>query len=136
MIKKQGDYMTYSELIHNISIDNDLSISKTEFSNQHFGSFIVEFKYKNSLIIQILSDRGIIEVSIIVPTLFSSMAVPLKYAVSFVRQDIGQQKFYTFNEVKDAYLFFQSSYDALDLIIRDNLIKSIVNHWKNDIYRY
>lgn len=123
--------MTYNELINNLSIDENILICTKNYLYQHFGNFIIELEYKKVLRIQILNDRGIIEISIEVPTLFSSMTVPLKYAVSYVQSDTNQQNQYTFGGVREAYLYFHSSYKLFDKIIQDNMLKLIANHWKN-----
>ncbi len=86
---------------------------------------------KKRLKVQILNDKGIIEISIKFSKLFSITEVPLKYAVNYVQSDDKNiQGTYTFNNIDEAYSFFQNSYDVLDRIITEDLSQLIVNNWR------
>lgn len=121
--------MTYDDLINNISKNEHLSIYKNEHSSNFFGNFAIYFYYKNKIKMQFLNDRGIIEVSIIVPNIFSVNIIPLGFAVNFVLKTESQNTMYTFSQILDAYTFFMDNIECLDKIIEKNMLKKINNKW-------
>lgn len=123
--------MTYEDLLNNISKNECLSIYNKQ-SSQFFGSFVIELYYKNAIKIQFLNDRGIIEVSIIVPTLFSINVIPLKFAVDFVLGKERKNCIYTFSKLLDAYMFFMNNMQILDKIIEKNMLKKINYKWQTN----
>lgn len=123
--------MTYEELIEALSDNKNLSICKNNYLPQFFGDFVIEILYKKRLKVQILNDKGKLEISIKFSKLFSVTEVPLKYAVNYVQSgDKNIQGPYTFNNIEEAYSFFQNGYNALDRIINEDLSKLIVNNWR------
>ena len=123
--------MTYEDLLEALSDNKNLSVCKNNYLPQFFGDFVIEMLYKKRLKVQILNDKGIIEISIKFSKLFSITEVPLKYAVNYVQSDDKNiQGTYTFNNIDEAYSFFQNSYDVLDRIITEDLSQLIVNNWR------
>lgn len=123
--------MTYEDLLEALSDNKNLSICKNNYLPQFFGDFVIEMLYKKRLKVQILNDKGIIEISIKFSKLFSVTEVPLKYAVNYVQSgDKNIQGPYTFNSIEEAYSFFQNGNNALDRIITEDLLKLIVNDWR------
>lgn len=124
--------MTYNDLISILSLDKNIVICKKECDPQLFGNFVIEFKYKKKLLIQMLNDRGIIEISIVVSSHFISSAVPLKYAVNYMQKVEHKNEMYTFPQIDDAYSYFGKSINILNEIIKSNTLKIIAKQWKSD----
>lgn len=122
--------ITFNDLIQSISADENLSICKNEYSEQHFGNFLVKFKYKNSLLIQMLNDRGVIELSVSLSKLLFNTAIPFRYVVDFVNGSKSPSNNYTFNSIDEAYSFFKENNNILDDIIKNNMMRKIAMKWK------
>lgn len=123
--------MTYEDLLYELSKNKNFSICNNEYLPQFFGDFVIEMLYKKRLKVHIINDRGIIEILIKFQKPFSSVIVPLKYAVNYVQSgDKNIQGQYTFNDLEEAYSFFKKNCNVLDKIIIENLSKLIVNDWK------
>ena len=56
--------MTYEDLLEALSDNKNLSVCKNNYLPQFFGDFVIEMLYKKRLKVQILNDKGIIEISI------------------------------------------------------------------------
>ncbi|MBQ6569311.1 MAG: hypothetical protein IJL87_03550 [Clostridia bacterium] len=122
--------MTYEQLIQCFSNDENLKINKNECSDSHFGSFIFELEYKNALPVRIINDRGLIEMYLLSPGIFSKTELPLEYAVDFLKGNKAVKEQYIFENIEHAYTYFVNSYKALDKIIDDKSLKIITKQWK------
>ena len=120
--------MMYEDLLARFSKHQHLTIYNKK-SSLFMGSFIIDFYYKDKINMQFLNDRGIVEVSVVVPTVFSSNVIPLKFVVDFVQGIQSPNSTYTFSNVLEGYTFFMNNMQSLDKIIENKMLKKINCKW-------
>ena len=120
--------MMYEDLLAKFSENPHLTIYNKQ-SSLFMGSFIVDFYYKDKINMQFLNDRGIVEVSLVVPSVFSLNAIPLKFVVDFVQGIQSPNSKYIFSNVLEGYEFFMNNMQILDKIIENKMLKKINRKW-------
>lgn len=88
--------MEYEELLNILSENKNFSICESRYSPQHFGNFNIDFLYKSKIKMQILNDRGIIEIFLIYRLTFFATAVPLGFAIDFLKNSANKNNSYSF----------------------------------------
>lgn len=121
--------MNYEELLNKLFENKDFSICEKSYNPQHFGNFNIDFLYKNRIKMQILNDRGIIEIFLIYKSLFSINTIPLGFAIDSLK-NVCKKTIYNFSNNYDAYIFLINSIVYLDEIIEKDLLKNIFRNFK------
>lgn len=120
--------MQYEELLKLLYENNNFDIYETSYCPQSFGNFNIMFCYKRRLDIQILNDRGIIEINIIHCPLLFEISIPFSFAIDYLNDNQINKSVHTFACISDMYSFFMNNVSYLDLIA--DKIREICKQWK------
>lgn len=123
--------MQYEELISNICKQENLRINHSGYDEEFFGNFYIDITYSDRLDIQVVRDRGVVEIDILFSCLFFKTQIPLSFAVNYVKHKSKTCREFTFNSLGAAQEYLLNNIDTLDVIVSNNLMKKIVRRWSS-----
>ena len=126
--------MDYEKLIRLLAQDENFHLVSCVYTDLSFGNFSVVFRYKDSLAIEVLSDRSKIEVSLVDSTFFSKGTVPLEYAIAFLSGYQDKKINYVYDDLSVAFSCLVRSKSHLDEIIERKKLRGIVRKWKRKLF--
>ena len=121
--------MNYNDLLSNISSNDNIKVIHSNYNEDCFGSFQIAFLFRNKIDLEIINDRGIIEINII-HSVFGVIKehIPFFFAVNYIN-GIQDQHEFAFNDINSAQEFLFNNVNILELIIERGLMSDILKGW-------
>ena len=120
--------MEYAELLINISKDKRFQILQSRYDESHFGDFQISLTYCNRVCIEIVNDRGVIDVYIIYKKVIEGTQIPMGYAINLLEEQ-NVDKNFDFSSVSDAQEFLLNNANRLDAIANPKILRDIALQW-------
>ena len=120
--------MKYDEFISNISRNEKFKIIQNSYDENFFGNFQIVLLFINELKLEIINDRGVIEIFILYEKIFRKCQIPLWFAIGYL-----ESKEYTkrlvFENISSINEFLIKNIGVLELIVNNNIKEDIARDW-------
>ena len=128
MIEQSSE--SYQKIILNIRQDRDFILVRSKYSDECFGNFFIEIKYKETIKIGILNDRSRIEIDLLLTEGLLKNRIPLAFVVEVFSLNQSESVKYVYDSSEDTYDYLIQHKDVLEAIMEKRLQKTIIHKWK------
>jgi hypothetical protein len=124
--------MSFDELLTALNDHKNIQVLDAEYNEAAFGNFVINALFCKKMWLQIINDRGIVYLEIVIHGWQRKRNLPIKIAVSCALSHGNLNCPYNFESIDTAYEFLISNLGTLEAINKKRLLGNIWREWRKN----